>query len=200
MVGVKKAQSRPPAPWAGRRLSLSVSEKKNSGRGTARVAPRPEKFFVSLRIFRPAPSAYAKASADELHSPAKPWRSRAPRGAWWCLFERIPDRVKHAFRIFEHVDVPKSQNAITPLDQPFRSNFVVRRLFRLSVLTSIQFDDELRGKAKEIGKVRPDRMLSPEPHACEPLVADKIPKPALGFGLTCAKMFGDAMRQREMLP
>jgi hypothetical protein len=39
----------------GRRLSLSVSEKKTSGRGTRSTAPRPEKFFGSrLRIFRPS--------------------------------------------------------------------------------------------------------------------------------------------------
>jgi hypothetical protein len=35
----------PPAHWAGRRLSLSASEKKTSGRGAASTFSRPEKFF-----------------------------------------------------------------------------------------------------------------------------------------------------------
>jgi hypothetical protein len=38
----------------GSKLSLSDSEKRISGRGIVEAAPRPEKFFASLRIFRPA--------------------------------------------------------------------------------------------------------------------------------------------------
>jgi hypothetical protein len=40
-------------PWGGSKLSLSVSEKRISGRGIVDAAPRPEKFFASLRFFDP---------------------------------------------------------------------------------------------------------------------------------------------------
>jgi predicted tellurium resistance membrane protein TerC len=42
----------------GSKLSLSDSEKKISGRGAAATLPRPEKFFATLRIFRPALKGY----------------------------------------------------------------------------------------------------------------------------------------------
>jgi hypothetical protein len=67
------------------------------------------------------------------------------------------------------------------------------------MLAPIQFHDQFRGRAKEIGIVRPDRLLTPKSRAGKTLIPDQIPQPALGLGLICAKMFGCEVGHRESL-
>ena len=50
--GLRRIITHPPLE-GGSKLSLSVSKKRISGRGNVRAAPRPEKFFASLRFFDP---------------------------------------------------------------------------------------------------------------------------------------------------
>jgi len=116
------------------------------------------------------------------------------------LFDRYPDGLKHAFRILEHIDIPEPQDAITSLHQPLRSAFIVRDLFLLGVLAAIQFDNEICRRTKEIGIVRPDRMLTSKSNAAKAFVADEIPQPAFGLGLVCAEVLGDDVRHVESVP
>jgi len=64
--------------------------------------------------------------------------------------------------MLEHKDVPKSHHAKAFLLQEFCPAIVVPKLLLIVMLTSVEFDNEARGKAGKIDNERSDRMLTAE--------------------------------------
>ena len=81
--------------------------------------------------------------------------------------------------------VPEAQNA-KAADGEVRIAFPV--LAALRVLTAIDFDDQARFEAGEIGDVFADRNLAPELQAIEASVAETIPQAAFGVGPVAAHL------------
>jgi hypothetical protein len=56
--------------------------------------------------------------------------------------------------VFHDVHTPESQDAITACFKPFGASPIIPQGFFITVLTAIDFDDQLRARAKEIGDIR----------------------------------------------
>ena len=95
------------------------------------------------------------------------------------------DRCQYGVEIGEHVGIPESQH-----DKPLRFQrpgpSCIRGLLT-STLRTIQFDDQLRIEAGEIGHVPKKRNLPSELAPCHLTVAQVLPEDVLGLRLRFAK-------------
>jgi hypothetical protein len=78
--------------------------------------------------------------------------------------------------------VPETQHRETLCAKPSISAVVVVRF--VSVLTAVEFDDELRGQAHEIDDVTTDGTLAPEFQPHESMRAQVIPESLFCIGLS----------------
>src|SRR5580692_2941667 len=90
--------------------------------------------------------------------------------------QRYENRLQDPIRIAERFIVPKSDHAITTRLKPECPRFAV-----ICMLSAINFDDELRLRAKEIDNIGPKRMLATEAEAIKLLSAQTRPQPNLGI-------------------
>ena len=108
----------------------------------------------------------------------------------WGSLERLPDCFQHTLEILDHVDSPEPENPIAVRRQLRRTCFI--RALSHAVLPAIELDHELLLRTREIGDAPPDRMLSSELPARQPIfeaeperafrVGGIAPKPACKNG------------------
>jgi hypothetical protein len=97
------------------------------------------------------------------------------RGA---LRKRGGNGFKHARNIAEHVVIPKPQNSIVVIGEPFVANRVVRIV---RMLSSINFNDETSFAANKIDRIRTDRLLSDKLVSVQSARPKLVPQCGLGF-------------------
>jgi hypothetical protein len=72
------------------------------------------------------------------------------------------DRFHDSFRVAHHIIVPEPYHAVTFRIQPARSSFVAATVIFVSMLRTIDLNDEARFQAREVRNIRSDRDLSSE--------------------------------------
>jgi len=102
------------------------------------------------------------------------------RGKSFPLLYFFQNICHYNFRRFQYVVVPVTQNTIAAFFQPGTSLFIVFHL--VSMLTTIEFDDQFLFKADEVNNVNSDRMLSPELVRAHLTRAQMFPKKPLCVG------------------
>ena len=85
----------------------------------------------------------------------------------WGSLERLPDCFQHTLEILDHVDSPEPENPIAVRRQLCRTCFI--RAPSHAVLPAIELDHERLSRTREIGDTPPDRMLSSELPARQPI-------------------------------
>ena len=105
----------------------------------------------------------------------------APDPAAQLIFsEYAADLQSHTFSILRHLAVPKPDySEAARLKLP--GSRVVVALSRICVLFSVEFDDQPRSDAAEIGNEGVDRNLSAEFPSVELSILEYRPEPLLGF-------------------
>jgi hypothetical protein len=88
-------------------------------------------------------------------------------------------RFKNTWHIAQDVVVPKSQDAIIVIDQPFVPNCVT---WVIGVLASIHLDDKTVVAADKVDCVRTKRLLPDEFKTAQPSRPKLIPQSVLGVG------------------
>ena len=94
------------------------------------------------------------------------------------LRERSGNRFKYTCHVGQHVVVPKSQDSVVMIGKPFVAGNVA---LVVSVLPSVDFNDETSFAAHKINRVRPDRLLPNELVSVQPARPQSIPKRSFGF-------------------
>ena len=74
----------------------------------------------------------------------------------------MSDHVNNTFKILKYVRIPKSDNAITLFPEFICSLLITAQIFRLVVLPTIKFNNQLATMAGKIGHIIANRDLSPE--------------------------------------
>jgi hypothetical protein len=85
---------------------------------------------------------------------------------------RSEDLLQHTLGIRKHVVVPEADHAPALLHQVSVANGIARRL---SVLTTIDFDNQLAFDAREVGEIGRYRMLPTKRPTVEPMIAKSNP-------------------------
>jgi hypothetical protein len=94
------------------------------------------------------------------------------------LNKRGSYRFKNAFHITQHVVVPKSQNTIVMVNEPFVANSIA---CVVGVLPAVYLDDQTMFAANKINRVRTDRLLPNEFVAVERARPEPVPQSGLRF-------------------
>jgi hypothetical protein len=72
------------------------------------------------------------------------------------------DRIHDSFGVGHHIIVPEPYHAVAFRIQPARSSFVAATVIFVSMLRTIDLNDEARFQAREVRHIRSDRDLSSE--------------------------------------
>jgi hypothetical protein len=99
--------------------------------------------------------------------------------------ERLEDRLDDVIEPLNHVDVPEAQDAIAGRSQEIIASLVVAHV--LSVLTSVEFNDESAIERGEVADVEANLMLAAEFEAGELSSPEAAPEKALGVCLVATK-------------
>jgi hypothetical protein len=83
------------------------------------------------------------------------------------------DCFQYAFEISDHVIIPKAEDAIAVLDEPFVSDSIA---LALRVLTTINFNDEPMFATNEVSDVRPYGLLANEFESIQATGAESPPE------------------------
>jgi len=95
------------------------------------------------------------------------------------FFQYLQNHFQHRLRLLKHLVIPEPQY---PKSLRLHLQVAARIIFRLFLmLPSIQFDNQLRFQAGEIGDVVADGHLAPEAVAAKLVAAQIAPKVLLGF-------------------
>ena len=94
--------------------------------------------------------------------------------------QRLEDLLEHRFRLAKDFVVPEPND--TPTCCAEIGCALVVMGFPISVLSTIEFDDDTLRETGEIGEVRADGMLAAELVSVQPSRAQSMPKPQLGIG------------------
>jgi hypothetical protein len=97
------------------------------------------------------------------------------RGA---LRKRGSDGFKHARHVPQHVVIPKSQNPVIVVGEPFVTNYVPRIV---RMLPSIDFNDEAAFAANQVDRIKTNRLLSNELKSIQPTRSELIPERSFSF-------------------
>ena len=92
--------------------------------------------------------------------------------------ERLEDRLDDIVEPLHHVDVPEAQNSIAGRSQEIIAPLVIAHV--LSVLTSVELNDESAIERGKIADVEADLMLAAELEAGELSPPESAPEKALG--------------------
>jgi hypothetical protein len=96
------------------------------------------------------------------------------------------DNQQNTLGVFQHVVIPKSDNAISTRLKPLRADTVI-----VGMLSAIHLDDQLSFGTKEIGNVWADWVLSPETGSVQLLAAQTEPQSLLGIGEVATQFAGN---------
>ena len=107
-------------------------------------------------------------------------RARVRGISFSCLaIEHGQNDGQHAFRIAQHVRIPKAQDTIA---LPSKSSIAPPITLACVVLTSINLDDHAFFLAEKIDDPRTDRHLAAKLPSSKASISQPIPQPALGDG------------------
>jgi len=98
------------------------------------------------------------------------------------------NHVAHPFDVFEYFIIPKTQNSKAAAAQ---LRIAHRIGYRLRMLSSVDFDDDARGKANEVDNIRADRALASKPHSPNLFSLQFPPESKLGIRHSAAKLSGE---------
>ena len=101
--------------------------------------------------------------------------------------------MENSFRVSQHVVVPEPQYSITTLIQKLSPPLISLNL--ISMMSSIQLDDQLRLRAKEVNDVAPDGLLAAKLCAVYLSVTQTHPQFALGIGFVTTKALGAGVKR-----
>ena len=120
------------------------------------------------------------------------WAERSiqiPSPSWgglgWGAFAKpiigdAKDRLRNAFRIFEHVAVPESQSEKALALKPRVATCVAIWPDTDRVLVTVELDDQLRFEACEIGNISPNRHLAAKVALRKRQITQQAPQLAFG--------------------
>jgi hypothetical protein len=103
------------------------------------------------------------------------------------LSKRGRNRFKNARHIAQHFVVPKSQDAVVVIDQPFVANDVARIV---RVLSSVDFNNQTAFATNKVGCVRTDRFLTNKSMTSKAARPQPAPKHFLGVGCNAPQASG----------
>jgi len=95
-----------------------------------------------------------------------------------AAFYRSQERLKNCFPVFQHVDIPKTEDRPTIRDHETIPRLVIAVV---GMLTAVDFHDKLALPAGKIGKIAAYRKLPHEFVAIQSAVAQFEPKGAFGI-------------------
>jgi hypothetical protein len=101
--------------------------------------------------------------------------------------KRSRNVFKNARQVAENVVVPKSQNTVVVIDEPFVANHVARVV---GVLASIQLNNETTFTADEVDSVGTDRLLPHKFVTVQPARSKLVPENCLCVGGDSSQMPG----------
>ena len=96
--------------------------------------------------------------------------------------------MENSFRVSQHVVVPEPQYSITSLIQKLSPPLISLNL--ISMMSSIQLDDQLRFRAKEVNDEAPDGLLAAKLAAVHLSVTQTQPQFPFGVGLVATEALG----------
>ena len=91
---------------------------------------------------------------------------------------RRRDRFEDGVNILLHIRVRETHDPNTLLVDPIGSRLIVPRALSMGI--AIDFDNQLRGGAVEVGDVGADAMLSPKSEAWKLITAQAVPEEQFG--------------------
>ena len=103
------------------------------------------------------------------------------------LREGGDDYFENASQIARHAVIPKSQDPIVSVDQPFVTYGITKAV---GMLPAIDLDDQTGFAADEIYRVRPDGLLSDKFIAVQPASAQAIPQHSFRISRGAAQISG----------
>ena len=103
------------------------------------------------------------------------------------FLKRSRNVFKNARQVAENVVVPKSQNTIVVIDEPFVANHVARVV---GVLASIQLNNETTFTADKVDSVGTDRLLPNKFVTVQPARSKLVPENCLCVGGVSSQMPG----------
>ena len=98
------------------------------------------------------------------------------RGATPGVEQFLADGLDHAFSVFQHIIVPEADDSVAEAFDGFRPVSIDL----LAMLPAVEFDDQVRVPAGEVGDVRTDRELTDELCAFELARAEVTPQALFG--------------------
>ena len=95
--------------------------------------------------------------------------------------EALVNRLQYFVDVCKHLIVPESKNSIVSRLQKRGTNLIF--LGKLGVLGAVEFNNEAPFDRAKIGKVRTNRMLTPEFYVMHPTTAQMPPQESFSVGL-----------------
>jgi len=92
------------------------------------------------------------------------------------------DSFEHPVPIPRHVEIAETKHTIALGFEKTRAPRIALLLLVFEVLSTVDFNDELRRMRNEVDDVWTDRRLSSETYAIQPMRPHAIPDDALGIG------------------
>ena len=99
--------------------------------------------------------------------------------------QRREDRFHDTLGLFQHVSVPKSQDAIAVQANERITPFIIVRLF--NVLAAVQLDDDRRFEADEIADIGAEWALPAKLEARKSAITQGVPEMPFGIGRVLAQ-------------
>ena len=113
---------------------------------------------------------------------------RVSAGARPVGLQPIEDAQPHRLTLHQHLAVGEAQHVIAELVQFSRAPGVGSHALRAEMLTPIEFDDQHRLDAREVGEVPAHRVLSSELVSADLPIAQGLPQRTLGVGRALAQL------------
>ena len=104
------------------------------------------------------------------------------------MIQFVHNLLQHSLCIGQHIVVPKPQHSIARFGQEIRPPLI--SLYLIGMVSTIEFKDQFRFRAKEVHDVTSDGLLPAELAAVHLSAAKKHPQLALGVGLVAAEALG----------
>ncbi len=112
----------------------------------------------------------------------------------WGRFERLANGLQNTVEVIENLVVPKSDHAIAVARELYAALLIRRH--SISVLPTIELDNEFACRTREIGDAAADRMLAAKSPRHDAL-AQGAPKNALNVSRVAAKLTRNQCSQSQ---
>jgi hypothetical protein len=132
-------------------------------------------------------AAEGKEKEFKQHPSSPLWGKMARRARRGVFGQHTADHIDYFVSMFEHIHIPKPDHPAATRFEPARARFIAAHLRFIRVRLAIEFDDQFRLRAEEIGDVGTDGDLTPEAKTPELFAAKQAPELAFAFGHVPAK-------------